>query len=437
MTTVVSFAALFASIMLVQFGSGTLGPLDVLAATARGFSDREIGLMGSAHFAGFLIGCIATPRLMGSVGHSRVFAAAASLGAVGALLHPVFETPLAWALLRVLTGIAIATAYTVIESWLHAKTPNEKRGRVYGIFRLTDMTAQIGAQGMVALLDPASFVAYNIVATFCCLCLLPLALSKRAPPQMSTTPALRPLTAWRLSPAAMAAVLVAALSGAAFRMTGPVYVLGFGLDAGSVALFLISGLVGGALAQWPVGWLADKIDRRRVLIAVSAATLPACLFLGHGLPALAPDGAGAGPLLAIGAFMFGATAFPLHSLATTYANDYAPPEMMIDLNASIIFYFSLGAIVAPVLTAELMASKGPGAMFDVIAVGHLSLIAFALYRATRRPGAQPSVPYAYVPRTSMVLARLFGTRDADAGPDTPAKTAEPDRASDARQETSP
>ncbi|MEL6197475.1 MAG: MFS transporter, partial [Pseudomonadota bacterium] len=169
MTMLLSFAALFASIFLVQLGSGSLGPLDVLAATARGFTPGEIGLMGSAHFAGFLVGCFATPRLIGSVGHSRVFAAAAAIGAVGALLHPVLEGPFWWAGLRVLTGIAIASAYTVIESWLQAKTPNESRGRVYGVFRVVDLAGQITAQGLIAILDPASYVAYNIVAMFCCL----------------------------------------------------------------------------------------------------------------------------------------------------------------------------------------------------------------------------------------------------------------------------
>ncbi|MEM9781588.1 MAG: MFS transporter [Pseudomonadota bacterium] len=437
MTAIVSFAALFASIMLVQFGSGSLGPLDVLAATARGFTDQEIGLLGSAHFAGFLLGCVLAPRLIGGVGHSRVFAAAAAIGAVGALLHPVFELPYAWALLRMLTGIAIATAYTVIESWLQAKTPNESRGRVYGIFRLTDMTAQIGAQGMVALLDPASFIAYNVVATFCCLCLLPLALTKRVAPETPTAPALRPLAAWRLSPAAMAAVLVAALSGAAFRMTGPVYVLRLDLGAGSVALFLIAGLVGGELAQWPVGWLADRVDRRRVMIGISAATLPGCLFLGHGIETLSASSATIEIALALGAFVFGATAFPLYSLATTYANDYAPPEMIVDLNASIIFFFSLGAIAAPLVSAQLIAARGPGAMFDLIAVAHLSLIVFALYRAARRPGASPSTPYAYVPRTSMVLARLFGTRPPAAGPAPPDMATDPKAGPVARQETPP
>ncbi|MEL6265964.1 MAG: MFS transporter, partial [Pseudomonadota bacterium] len=331
--------------------------------------------------------------------------------------------------------------YTVIESWLQAKTPNRIRGRVYGIFRMVDLGGQITAQAVVAVLDPLSFAAYNIVAMFCCLCLLPLALSTRAAPATTEAPRLRPAAAWRLSPTAMAAVLVAALSAAAFRMVGPVFALGYGLGAGGVALFLASGMLGGALAQLPVGWLADRFDRRRVLIGTSLLAVPACALLAHGIGA--PDPTTDPPILmlCLGSALFGATAFPLHSVATTYANDFAPADFIVDLNASIIFFFTLGAIAAPLVAAETIAVAGLGAMFDLIAIAHLSLVGFALYRASRRPGAAPSAPYAYTPRTSMVLARLFRARpseETDNGPTEdrrPRPAQHPDDAAPATGET--
>ena len=49
-------------------------------------------------------------------------------------------------------------------------------------------------------------------------------------------------------------------------------------------------------------------------------------------------------------------------------------------------------------------------MFLFIACAHLLLILFALYRMTRREGRRPTAPYAYTPRTSMVLASLFKGR---------------------------
>ncbi|MEM8842107.1 MAG: MFS transporter [Pseudomonadota bacterium] len=419
MRALLSFAALFLSIFLVQMGSGVLGPLDVLAGKARGFTDEEIGVLGSAHFAGFFIGCWLAPRYVGLIGHSRSFAAAAAIGATGALLHPVLEGPLWWAGLRVLTGIAIASAYTVTESWLQGKTQNHNRGRVYGAFRVVDMGGQITAQAMIAVLDPASYAAYNIVAVFCCLCLLPLALSRRTAPDLPGAPRLRPIRTYMLSPLAAIGIIVAGLAGASFRMVGPLFGLENGLSQGQIALFLSASMIGGILVQYPVGWVADKFDRRTVLVFLSLAAIGCCIWttLSSSSPIM----------LYAAAALFGATSYPVFSVSSALANDRATPDMMLEVNASLIFYYSVGALISPTVSAYLINEYGSDALFYFIAGAHLALVLFALYRMTRRETAEPVAPYSYTPRTSMVLARMFG-RSPD--PDSPATLGETPRPAD-------
>lgn len=421
MRTIVSFAALFLSIFLVQMGSGSLGPLDVLAANARGFTAEEIGLLGSAHFAGFFIGCWLAPRYTGAVGHSRSFAAAAAVGATGALLHPVLEGPYYWAGLRVLTGIAIASAYTVIESWLQAKTRNRNRGRVYGIFRVIDMGGQITAQAMIAVLDPTGYAAYNIVAVFCCLCLLPLALSRRVAPRIPEVPRLRPVRAWMLSPLAAMGIVVAGATGASFRMIGPLYGVESGLNAGELAIFLSMAMIGGILVQYPIGWLADKVERRTVLIGVSAAAVCSCMWTVQV--------SGETWLLYLAAGLFGATSYPLYSVSSALVNDRAGRKEMLELNASLIFFFSVGAVISPTVSALLLDAFGPPALFWFIAGGHLFLIFFAFWRISYRETVEPVTPYSYTPRTSMVLGRLFGRAShPETPPEGGSPLAPPDRA---------
>ncbi len=85
MRLLISFAALLLSVLLLQMSTGGVGPLDALSALKLDFTPAEIGLLGSAHFVGFFIGCWWAPRLMGSVGHSRAFAALTAAGAIGLL----------------------------------------------------------------------------------------------------------------------------------------------------------------------------------------------------------------------------------------------------------------------------------------------------------------------------------------------------------------
>ena len=404
MRTIISFAALFLSTLLVQLGSGTLGPLDALAGSVRGFTTEEIGLLGSAHFLGFFLGCYLAPRYIGEVGHSRAFAASAALGAIAAMLHPVFEGPYEWAVLRVLTGLSVASGFTVVESWMQAKVQTATRGRVFGIFRVVDMSGQIMAQGLIAVLDPASYVSYNIVAVFCCLSLLPLSLTRRTAPPTPEAPRLRPIKAALLSPSACFGIIVAGLTGASFRMVGPVFGIANDLSQSEVALFLTAAVLGGVAAQYPVGWIADMMDRRKVLIGLSVAAILGCLTVAYLVEP--------GNLAVIfgGAFVFGATSYPIYSISAAYANDFAEKDFVVELNAALIFFYSIGAIVSPIVSAWLIDQYGPAALFQFIAAAHLALIAFALYRMSRRRAARPVTRYTMVPRTSMVIARLMGRR---------------------------
>lgn len=404
MRLLVSLAALFLSALLIQLGSGSLGPLDALSGSVLGWNTSQIGLLGSAHFAGFFIGCWAMPRLIGHVGHSRAFAAAASIGAIGVILHPVLQDPYAWAGLRVLSGLSIAGCYTVVEAWLQAKIQRQNRGRIFGIYRLVDLTGSIGAQALIAVLEPAAYVSYNIVAIFCCLCLMPLALTRQVPPIVDHPPTLRPIRAWMISPLACFAIVVAGTTGASFRMVGPVFALEFGLSIEATAAFLIAAVLGAAVAQLPVGWLADKTDRRWVLNGLSVGAIAVCLVVtlaltpGEPWPAIAAAAA------------FGATSITIYSVGAAHANDFCPDDFVVELNAALIFFYSVGAIMAPLIAATLIDAFGPGGLFWFIAAAHAALILFTLYRMTRRASA-PATPYRYLPRTSMVLWRRWRRQD--------------------------
>ncbi|MBF9035479.1 MFS transporter [Rhodobacterales bacterium HKCCE2091] len=400
MRLVLSFAALFLSVILLQLSSGGVGPLDVLSGNELGFTNAEIGLLGSAHFFGFFLGCWWAPRLMGGVGHSRAFAAFTALGAIGLIAHTLTDAPEAWALMRVASGLCIAGAYTVIEAWLQAKVTNEARGRAMGTYRMVDTFASLVAQLMIGFLVPAAYVSYNLLALLCCLAVLPLTLSRLAPPPALGTPRLRPMLAWTISPLAVGGVVVSGLSTAAFRMVGPLYGAEVGLRPGQIGFFLAAWVLGGALTQWPVGWLADRHDRRWVLIWISVgATLAAVLTV-----LLAPFGTGA---VFVSALLFGGVTFPVYSISAAHAHDWAEDDQRVELSAALLFFYALGAIVSPLLTSQLIEAFGPPALFVFIAVGHVALIVFGLYRMRRRGSSGIKSPYVWIPRTSFQVGRLF------------------------------
>ena len=400
MRLMISFAALFLSVVFLQLGSGGLGPLDALSGIELDFTTAQIGLLGSAHFVGFFIGCWWAPRLMGAVGHSRAFAAFTAMGTIGILLHMVIIDAYAWSLMRIMSGLCIAGCYTVVESWLQAKVSNENRGRAMGTYRVVDIAGSLAAQLMISVLTPASYVSYNILAIICCAALVPLVLTRASQPAIPEAPRLRPAIAWRMSPLAAAAVVSAGVTTASFRMVGPLYGIEVGLTVDEIALFLAAFVLGGALSQYPAGWLADRYDRRGVLVWLSVAAIVSCAIT----VALSTGGSFA-VLVASG--VIGFATFPIYSVAAAHAHDFASDDQRVELSAALMFLYAVGAIASPYVVSTLIEAFGPSAMFGFVSLAHVILIVFSLMRMRAR-SAESKTNYIYAPRTSFIIGRLLG-----------------------------
>ncbi|MEM7215400.1 MAG: MFS transporter [Pseudomonadota bacterium] len=402
MRLIISLSALLISVLFVQVGSGSLGPLDALSGLELNFSSTSIGYLGSAHFIGFFLGCVLSPYIVSRSGHARAFAVMAAISAIAILLHPVLQEAWFWMILRVGSGFAVAGAYTVIESWLQSKLNNENRGRVFSIYRMVDMTGTLLSQLVIAGLTPAHYVSYNLIAVVACMALIPLALTQTTMPALPKTQKFRPFFVFSLSPLAALGIIVVGLTNSSFRMVAPVYAKQSGLSQSSIAIFLALAVIGGLVAQLPAGIIADRISRRLTLIFFSAFSVVACLSLTWQ----PVDEIAGVPFVYIGGFLFGFATLPIYSICASHASDFAEKEDMLAMSASLIFFFALGAVVAPSFAGYLIDAFGPPAMFTFIMAAHIALLLYTFWRYLRRPVTQKRRPYNYMPRTTLYIAHL-------------------------------
>ena len=94
------------------------------------------------------------------------------------------------------------------------------------------------------------------------------------------------------------------------------------------------------------------------------------------------------------AAFFGFTIFPIYSVATAHAHDFASPGERVELSATMLFFFALSVIAAPFFIAsQLLSSFGPAALFILIALGHVALVVFGLNRIRVRPKTTEKTPY--------------------------------------------
>ena len=117
---------------------------------------------------------------------------------------------------------------------------------------------------------------------------------------------------------------------------------------------------------------------------------------------VAVSGMGFGAVFVMAA-LFGVTTFPIFSVSAAHANDFATPEQTVELNASLMFLYALGAIFAPIIAANLISNFGPAALFAFISGAHIILVVFGLARMTVRPHhwTKPDTNTSRAPLTSL------------------------------------
>ena len=406
MRLLISFAALMLSVILLQLSTGAISPLDALTGLQEGFTKTQIGLLGSSHFFGFFIGCWWAPRLIGTVGHSRTFAVFAAMGTIGAIAHPMWIDVTFWVFLRILSGLCVAGCYTVIEAWFQAKLTNDNRGKVMGAYRVVDIGASSVAQMMIGFLEPGAYVSYNLLAILACACILPLTLTTSKQPKAPSRPRLHPIRTAMTSPLGVAGVVIAGISTSSFRMAGPIYGQDVGLTPLQIGQFLAFVMIGGAVTQIPTGWLADRYDRRWVLLWMSVASISICFTMGW-VNSTDPT------TIYIMAFLFGLLTYPIFSVSVAHANDFSTPEERVELNASLLFCYGIGAIFSPLIASALIQNYGPTALFNFIMAAHIGLLIFGIWRMRVRPVSTDKTGYRYTPRTSFTIGKLLKRKNLD------------------------
>ncbi|MHA1523589.1 MAG: MFS transporter [Alphaproteobacteria bacterium] len=401
MTNMRALVPLFITASILLAGNGLQGTFIALRAIEEGFPASQIGLMGAAYFTGFLFACIWVPQLVRLVGHIRVFSALAAVVSAAALALMLLPDPYVWVVLRFASGFCFSGLFTVIESWLNQRTANDDRGRVLSIYRLVDLISVTGAQLLLPVFGTGGTIVFVVTAMAFSLSLVPISLADRSRPAPPESFRFDLKTVWRISPNACLGVFAIGMTNSAFRLIGPVYAREMGLDVGDVVLFLASGILGGAVLQYPLGWMSDRIDRRWPVVLSTSGAVVAGLFLSF-------SPISGNTALFAGAFVFGAFALPLYSLSLAHANDRADPSQMLLVSAGLLFIFSIGATIGPLVASVIIQRFGPPAFFIYTSTVHAALIVSSFVRMAQSPSAPSSQRSRFVSflRTSPVIFRL-------------------------------
>ena len=386
---------------LVFTGNGLLQIVLPLRAELEAFTTNEIGVLGTAYFAGLTAGCLWGPSLIRDVGHVRAYAGTVAILTALIVAMPLFPLPLAWIGLRLFTGVCLAVNFMALESWLNDRATNANRGHVLSLYIIVTNVGWILGQLAVNLAELQDAALFLYATVTICLSAALVALTPTAEPDAVPEVRLDLQALFRLSPIGTVGCFLVGTAEGAFWSLGPLFGQKSGMSVLEVTLLMGAFVLGGTLAQWPIGRLSDRYDRRLVILPVSLAAV----FTGLAI-VLAAD-YGVGPALVI-ALLHGALMIPIYSLCIAHVNDNTPVERFVQVSGGLLLIYSVGASIGPLATAPLMQTFGAGALFFVISglLGSFGLlIAYRLISIRARRRLHPA-PYAPASRTTQAAYEM-------------------------------
>ncbi len=383
-------------------GNGLQGTFIALRGIEEGFSTSVIGMVGAGYFIGFVFGCVYITKIMRAIGHIRAFSALAAIASAASIMMVLVIDPISWFLMRLVQGVCFAGLFAVVESWLNARVTNATRARTLSVYRFVDLGSVTAAQYMIPLFGVSGIDLFAIIAMALSLSLVPISFADKSSPAPPKDVKFDIKVLWSVSPLATVGCIVIGLTNSSFRSLGPIYADGIGMSVTSIATFMSIGIFAGIVLQYPLGHYSDKLDRRVIILVSTIGALLASIFLAF----LAGDGELAN---FIGIFAFGAFALPLYSLCSAHANDHAAPGQHALVSAGTLFFWSIGAVVGPLIASFLMDAFGPHALFAYTIVVLTFFVAYTLARIRARdavPTEKRRMRFRSLLRTSAFFSKL-------------------------------
>jgi MFS family permease len=346
-----SLIAIYAAAAAFAFTFGLTTPLLSVVLESRGANGIAIGLNGAMPALGILVSAPMVPLAIRKAGTVPfMLGSIAVAGATIALLRATDHLAL-WMILRFLYGMAINGLLMVSETWINRIVTPETRGRAIALYATAFAAAFAAGPILVATLPPDSWTPYLIAIGVLAATAVPLGAIRRSAPDFGARPTAHLLAYFRVAPALLAAVIVLSFIDGAVVVHLIVYAIRQGADLAAAAGMVSAFVLGNIALQLPIGWLADRFDKGKVLAGCAAAGLAGSV----ALPFVVTAGqAVAWPVLvAWGGFSYG-----LYTVALAGVGERFAGVNLIGANAAVAVTWGLGGIIGPALAGTALDVSG-------------------------------------------------------------------------------
>ncbi|ACK52725.1 major facilitator superfamily MFS_1 [Methylocella silvestris BL2] len=377
-----AIACAVATVAIVGVGLSLTMTLIAVRLGEQGFSARAIGINTAAAGFATLASASFIPDLARRFGVGRLLFAALILCVLCLAAMAIRDDYWLWLGLRALFGVGLTVLFVLSEYWINAVAPPERRGAILGFYAASVALGFAAGPLILACVGTVGSAPFLIAMALFAAAALPIVIGSKSAPAIETHSATPVLAFLLVAPVAtLAGLLHGAIETASMGLL-PVFALRSGLGAETGAWFVTLFALGNVAFQFPVGFLADMIERRRLLMMIALVSLIGAIALS----ALEPSAS-----LLFGALLliWGGVAGSFYAVALGYLGArYKGPELA-SANAAFVMLYSGGMLGGPPIMGAGMDALGPHGFFLAIAALLAIYLLIARLAGPREGSAKP------------------------------------------------
>ena len=324
---------------------GITMPLSTLTLKSWGISSTMIGLNSAMPALSAVLTTPFMPKFINYWGQKNVIRFCLILVATCCICLPLFPDLFSWFILRFLLGAGGTGIWLLSEVWINGFAEDHNRGKIIGAYSALLSLGFIVGVLMFSVIGVESNTAFYLAAVFVLVAAIPVWTMSDLP----THEMADDISMWShmvLSPGLMGSSWMMGFLYAATAYLLPIFALQFDLNYAQSSR-TIAWLGSGELAM-PlfVGWFADKIDKRKLMIFIALVTIATLLIMPFVFAA---------PLMRLGIlFVLGGAIMSFYSLGLTMLGQKFKGSLLASANASFIFFLCLGEIIGPPVIGTVM-----------------------------------------------------------------------------------
>lgn len=375
-----ALVAVVACICIYGITFGLTQPLLSLILEGRGVGASIIGLNAATASFGTLLASPLIPALTRLFGARGLLLICICAEALLLLALKRFDSLAAWFAIRFLLGASAAGLFVISETWINEIATEASRGKVIGIY--TGAIAACFSLGplVIPVTGIEGWAPFVIGALLVALAALPLLFVGHAIPRLDGAPSFGVVSFMVVAPVLAAAVLLASFKDSALMALLAVYGVRSGLAEGTAALMLVAFGLGATVSQVPLGALADRFPRGKLLLICTS---------GGGLGALLlPWLVGDGPLFWLVLFVWGGLYAGIYTLAMILLGQRFRGAELATANAAFGLLWGIGSLSGPLLGGAAMEAWNPHGLVATLVVATGLFFGLLLWRQGRATGVR-------------------------------------------------